>query len=251
MGDVVFGYVYDFGTGEEWTADARRRRPAQRRAARRRRARRTRSRSSPSKGRRARRSRPASRRSSASAQRLRVMGSLALSLCQLAAGRVDARLLAEAGALGRHRGCAAARARAGSRDRAARRTAVRRCPARPRSALAGRAPLRRRRAAPSSLPLCPARPRAALARRCRSSLRSSRGGDRQSFRRLRAGPSSSPTAEPVAGRLRTVDRERMTVRLDQLDGQTRRIGGSEEDEHLPPYLGDSLTPGVVLVRLRE
>ena len=21
MGDVVFGYVYDFGTGEEWTAE--------------------------------------------------------------------------------------------------------------------------------------------------------------------------------------------------------------------------------------
>jgi myo-inositol-1(or 4)-monophosphatase len=89
MGDVVFGYVYDFGTGEEWTAE---------------------------RGRGARlNGEPlggvgpkdpieilafegtTSATIAASvaaveplAQRLRVMGSLALSLCQLASGRVDA-----------------------------------------------------------------------------------------------------------------------------------------------------------------
>jgi myo-inositol-1(or 4)-monophosphatase len=89
MDDVVFGYVYDFGTGEEWTAE---------------------------RGRGAFRNgeplgavRPkdeieilsfeatttaevADRAAQmvGSAHRLRIMGSLALSLCHLAAGRVDA-----------------------------------------------------------------------------------------------------------------------------------------------------------------
>jgi myo-inositol-1(or 4)-monophosphatase len=89
MGDVMFGYVYDFGTGEEWTAE---------------------------RGRGARLS--GSRLGAVApkdpveilafegttaesvaaeidgvvgfAQRVRIMGSLALSLCHLAAGRVDA-----------------------------------------------------------------------------------------------------------------------------------------------------------------
>ena len=90
MGDVDFGYVYDFGSGEEWTAergggaflDGERlgaRRPE-----------------GPDRDPLvrgdddARRSRTASRGVLGLADRVRVMGSLALSLCHLAAGRVDA-----------------------------------------------------------------------------------------------------------------------------------------------------------------
>ena len=71
------------------------------------------------------------------AERLRVMGSLALSLCHLAAGRVDAVCslkparsidIAAAQLLVRERGL---------RDRAVRGSAVRRGAARPRRALAG------------------------------------------------------------------------------------------------------------------
>ena len=49
------------------------------------------------------------------AHRLRIMGSLAITLCHLAAGRVDGVVSLKAGALGRHRRSAAARARAGAR----------------------------------------------------------------------------------------------------------------------------------------
>ena len=88
MGDVVFGYVYDFGSGEEWTA--------------------TRGDGAWVNGRRLGSERPkddieilafeATLTSSVAEQaaamvgiayRLRIMGSLALALCQLAAGRVD------------------------------------------------------------------------------------------------------------------------------------------------------------------
>ena len=72
------------------------------------------------------------------ARRLRVMGSLALSLCHLAAGRVDARLLPQACTVDRHRCRPASRARAGLRDRAVRGSAVRPRTARSRAALAGR-----------------------------------------------------------------------------------------------------------------
>ena len=89
MGDVAFGYVYDFGTGEEWTAE--------------------RGRGAFLNGARLGAVRPKdtievlSFEATTTAQvadkaaamvgtahRLRIMGSLAISLCHLAAGRVDA-----------------------------------------------------------------------------------------------------------------------------------------------------------------
>ena len=88
MGDVVFGYVYDFGTGEEWTA--------------------TRGGGAFLNGARLGSVRPKDEieilsfeatttaevadkaaAMAGTAHRLRIMGSLALSLCHLAAGRVD------------------------------------------------------------------------------------------------------------------------------------------------------------------
>ena len=89
MDDVTFGYVYDFGAREEWVADRgggafldgrRSTRPA----------RRTTSRSSSLEGTTTDSIAGAAPAMLGVAQRLRVMGSLALSLCHLAAGRVDA-----------------------------------------------------------------------------------------------------------------------------------------------------------------
>jgi myo-inositol-1(or 4)-monophosphatase len=89
MGDVVFGYLYDFGSGEEWTA--------------------TKDGGAQLDGKPLGEVRPKDKVEllvlegtlatsvaekaealAGYAQRFRVMGSLALSLCQLAAGRVDA-----------------------------------------------------------------------------------------------------------------------------------------------------------------
>ena len=135
MGDVVWGFVHDFGTGEEWTAE---------------------------RGRGAflngeplgavgpkdtieilsfegTTARAVAETIPALLElvgRVRVMGSLALTLCHMAAGRIDARLLAEARALGRHRGRAAPRSRVRARDRSLRGSAVRGRPARSRPALA-------------------------------------------------------------------------------------------------------------------
>ena len=89
MGDVHFGFVHDFGTGEEWTAirgegacsaACRSWAPAPTR----------RSRSSSSEATRTALVAEVRRRAERCCARLRLMGSLALSLCQLAAGRVDA-----------------------------------------------------------------------------------------------------------------------------------------------------------------
>ena len=137
MGDVVFGYVYDFGSGEEWTAE--------------------RGVGAFLDGSRLGALRPKETIEILSfegtttpaiaerigavidlAGRVRVMGSLALSLCHLAAGRVDGVVSLKAGTLGRHRRRAASRPRVRSRDRALRGSAVRGGAARSRDALAAR-----------------------------------------------------------------------------------------------------------------
>ena len=137
MGDVTFGYVYDFGSGEEWTAE--------------------RGEGAFLDGERLGALRPKDAIEILSfegtttpviadrigpmldvAGRVRVMGSLALSLCHLAAGRVDGVVLAEGGAFGRHRRRPAARPRVRARDRAVRGSAVRVRAARSRRALASR-----------------------------------------------------------------------------------------------------------------
>ena len=119
MDDVVFGYVYDFGTGEEWTAErgggARLNgAPLDRRAA-----------EGPDRAARARGDADRPRRRHAPplvglVHRLRDLR-LARALALPSRRRPRRRgLLAEAGALGRHRRRAAARPRARLRDRAAR-----------------------------------------------------------------------------------------------------------------------------------
>ena len=89
MGDVVFGYVHDFGSGEEWTAthgggaqlngellgDVRPKEPVEILAL---------------EGTLAASVADHGEALVGYAQRFRIMGSLALSMCQLAAGRVDA-----------------------------------------------------------------------------------------------------------------------------------------------------------------
>ena len=137
MGDVVFGYVYDFGTGEEWTA-------ARGEGAR--------LDGAPLGGVRPKdpveilvfegtTSATIAARVAAVeplAKRLRVMGSLALSLCHLAAGRVDAVCsLKEARSVDIAAG-AAARARVRLAIEPPGRAAVQRGPARPPGPLARR-----------------------------------------------------------------------------------------------------------------
>ena len=137
MGDVHFGFVHDFGTEEEWTAQPRRRRAPERTSARRRPAegadrdpllRGDAHRVGRGEGRRGRRPRlPPADHGLARA--------VALPSRRRARRR---RLLAEAGALGRHRCRSAARARARARDRPLRGAAVRRGSARRRGAFTGR-----------------------------------------------------------------------------------------------------------------
>ena len=173
MDDVVFGYVYDFGTGEEWTAtrgggaflngapltelpkdeleilsfEATTTAYVSENAA----------------------------RFDGVAHRLRIMGSLAITLCHLAAGRVDGVVslkgarsvdIAAAQLLVRERGLC---------DRAAGGAAVRSGAARPRRALA-------RRRGPERRALRPAVGRAARLRRVPSSRAHSRGDPRRARR---------------------------------------------------------------------
>ena len=103
MGDVQFGFVHDFGSGEEWFAYrgeggvAERRGRALRSSAR---ADRAAVDGGDEDGSRSPSTRP---RSHPSRTGVRVMGSLALSLCHLASRPRRRGLLAQAGALGRHR----------------------------------------------------------------------------------------------------------------------------------------------------
>ena len=125
MADVVFGYVYDLGPGEEWCAHARRRRLAQRRAAgdaaaRAPQARRARSSSSRS----SRPTRagwpPPATRSCDVTGRLRAIGSIAVSLCQVAAdarGRHGDAVEVPRGRRRRRRSSSSARAAASSPSR--------------------------------------------------------------------------------------------------------------------------------------
>ena len=128
MEDVQFGYVYDFGSGEEWTA--------------------RRGEGAFLNGEPLGAQRPKDRiellafeatltsevadKAAAFigiAHRLRIMGSLALSLCHLAAGRLDARLLLEAVPLRgrrRRRSCSSPSAASRSRTRTAARSRRRR-----------------------------------------------------------------------------------------------------------------------------
>ena len=137
MDDVVFGFVYDFGADEEWTAvrgggaflngDAARRD-----------GRRTSSSSS-----RSRRPAPSSsldrlRTLAPLTDRIRIMGAQAITFCHLAAGRTDGVVCPQALPPGRLRRRAAARPRARVRDPGDRRARARLDPARPRGPLADR-----------------------------------------------------------------------------------------------------------------
>ena len=187
------------------------------------------------------------------ADRLRIMGSLALSLCHLAAGRVDAVCSLKAARSVDIAAAPAARARARARDRALRGTALRRGAARPRAALTRRrggtrpsssrdlpqAPhgVSLRRAAPRrSSPPQFSRSRPPPSRRPRPSRRRSRRGDAhaegatrelallgQGDRRSRA--SRSPARITMAGR--RSDRQRppaSSTRHDEVRHQHRVQG---------------------------
>ena len=90
MDDVFFGYVYDFGAREEWVAERGRGALLDGAALRRAAARRTPIEILSLEGTTTEAIAAAAPALRGVARRLRVMGSLALSLCHLAAGRVDA-----------------------------------------------------------------------------------------------------------------------------------------------------------------
>ena len=135
MDDVVFGFVHDFGSGEEWTAvrgggaflngvpltgapEGRDRVPVDR----------------GDPGRRSSTTELA--KLAPLTDRVRIMGAQAITFCHLAAGRTDAVVVPEAVAQRRLRRLAAPRPRARLRDPRGRRARARDDPARPRGALA-------------------------------------------------------------------------------------------------------------------
>ena len=247
MDDVFFGYVYDFGTGEEWTAVARRRRVPERRAADR--AAEGRDRDPLVRGDDAPPTSPRTpRASTALAHRLRIMGSLAITLCHLAAGRVDgvvslkparsvdiaaASCSCASGALDRaaggaavRRGAARSRWRARASPRPRSRRALPGAVGRPRSLTRYPRPVPTRdadprRARPGDRPrAAPARHRARHGARRRDRRRRGDGDDRAHGRRLPAALELPGPGRASSRRARRASR-RSTLQFDVMTPDER------------------------------